>query len=182
MKVKIKRLSSEAVLPRYMKADDSGMDLVATSRIFDEDGCVVYGTSLAMEIPKDYVGLVFPRSSNAKKDLILSNSIGVIDPGYRGEIMLKFKPSGFFATDLPEELPSTATDVYDFICFPKETPEDPQWAEVYQIGDRIGQILIVPRPYIEWEEVYDLSVTERGEGGYGSTNTSNGGFEGPTIM
>lgn len=82
MKVKIKKVDNtiETDFPRYMKADDAAMDLVATSKIFDEDGNVVYGTNLAMEIPKDHVGLIFPRSSNAKKDLILSNSIGVIDP------------------------------------------------------------------------------------------------------
>ena len=179
MKVKIKKLSSEAVLPQYMKADDSGMDLVATSKVFDADGNLVYGTGLAFEIPVDHVGLIFPRSSNAKKDLILSNSIGVIDPGYRGEVMLKFKPSGYFATTRESE----ESDGYDFICFGKETIEEEDETKVYEIGYRIGQIIIIPRPHIEWEEVFELSMTERGTGGYGSTNvTSTGSFEGPTVL
>ncbi len=66
----------------YMNVDlqsylDAGMDLTATSRHFDAEGNVVYGTGLAFEIPEGHVGLIFPRSSNAKKDLILTNSVGV---------------------------------------------------------------------------------------------------------
>lgn len=179
MKVKIKKLSSDAVLPRYMKADDSGMDLVATSMVFDKEGNITYGTSLAFEIPVGYVGLIFPRSSNASKDLVLSNSVGVIDPGYRGEVKLKFKPSGYFAT----REDSQESDSYEFICFGKESPEEEDECQVYAVGDRIGQIIIIPRPHIEWEEVFELTSTERGEGGYGSTNvTSTGTFEGPTKM
>src|SRR6187455_198204 len=124
MKVKIKRLVEEAQLPRYMKKDDSGMDLVAVSKHFDEKGNCVYGTGLAFEIPVGYVGLIFPRSSNADKDLILSNSIGVIDPGYRGEVKLKFKPSGFFAcipTDLSE---GNISDTFDYVCFGKEFEDE----------------------------------------------------------
>jgi dUTP pyrophosphatase len=169
MRVKIKKLVPEACIPKYMKADDSGMDIVAISKKFDADGNVVYGTGLAMEIPKDYMGLIFPRSSNAKKDLILSNSIGVIDPGYRGEIFLKFKPSGYFAADFETLAEGVETDYFDFVCFGKETIEDTDQVSVYNVGDRIGQIIIVPRPTIEWEEVDELSTTERGAGGYGSS-------------
>lgn len=140
MEVKIKKLSENAVIPTYAKSGDAGMDLVATSKTFDDDNNIVYGTGLAFEIPKGYVGLVFPRSSNAKKRLILSNSVGVIDSGYRGEVMLKYK-------ELYREFLS------------KE----------YNIGDRIGQIIILPYPQIEFNEVDELSTTERGNGGYGST-------------
>ena len=182
MKVKIKKLSPDAVLPSYMKEDDSGMDLVATSKIFDADGNVVYGTSLAMEIPKGYVGLIFPRSSNSKKDLLLANSVGVIDPGYRGEIILKFKPSGYFASEPDSLAEGTVTEYFDFICFGKEDIEDTDNVAVYDIGDRIGQIIIIPRPTIEWEEVFDLSVTERGEGGFGSTNSTGGPFQGSHLL
>ena len=79
LKVKIKKLSKDSVLPTYAKDGDAGMDLVSTSKSFDEDSNVVFGTGLAFEIPKGFVGLLFPRSSNAKKDLLLSNSVGVID-------------------------------------------------------------------------------------------------------
>src|SRR5690606_4362848 len=77
--------------PQYSKDGDAGLDLVATSKKYNEKGSIVYGTSLAFEIPKGYVGLLFPRSSNSKMDLLLSNSVGVIDSGYRGEVMFKFK-------------------------------------------------------------------------------------------
>lgn len=185
MRVKIKRLVPEAVIPKYMKEDDSGMDLVAVSKKFDEDGNVVYGTGLAMAIPKDYMGLIFPRSSNAKKDLILSNSIGVIDPGYRGEITLKFKPSGYFAADFETMAEGMETDYFDFVCFGKEDIDDEDKVAVYSVGDRIGQIIIVPRPFIEWEEVDELSITERGTGGYGSTDIAKPsipGFGKPMIF
>ena len=89
LKVKIKRLSDNAVIPTYAHATDAGMDLVATSKTIDEYGNVVYGTGIALEIPNGYVGLVFPRSSNSKKHLLLTNSVGVIDSGYRGEVTFK---------------------------------------------------------------------------------------------
>jgi dUTP pyrophosphatase len=169
MKVRIKKLVPEACIPAYMKPDDSGMDLVATSKIFDSEGNVVYGTGISMEIPNGYMGLIFPRSSNAKKDLILSNSVGIIDPGYRGEIFLKFKPTGYFASVPEDELIGFESDHFDYICFSKECPEGEDVTELYAIGDRIGQIVIIPRPTIEWEEVEELTETVRGEGGYGSS-------------
>ena len=79
MKVKIKNLNENAVIPSYSKQGDAGMDLVATSKIFDKYGNVEYGTGLAMEIPEGHVGLIFPRSSISKKDLALTNAVGVID-------------------------------------------------------------------------------------------------------
>ena len=144
LKVKIKKLNENVVTPTYSKDGDAGMDLVAISKTNDEHGNIVYGTGLAFEIPKGYVGLLFPRSSNAKKDLILSNSVGVLDSGYRGEVMLKFKNT------------ITASGQY-FEC------------DTYNIKDRIGQLIIIPYPKIEFEEVEELSETERGNGGYGST-------------
>ena len=146
MKVNVKKLDSNAVLPTYAKHGDAGMDLTATSRSYDEHGNVVYGTSLAFEIPHGYVGLLFPRSSNTKKDLILGNSVGVIDSGYRGEVVLKFKPTaGKFSQ--------------------------------YQVGDRIGQIIIMPYPQIEFNLVDELSTTDRGVGGFGSTDPVTAAIE-----
>ena len=140
MDVKIKKLVEGAIIPKYAKIGDAGMDLTATSKWYDDDNNVCYGTGIAMEIPKGYVGLVFPRSSNAKQDLILSNSVGVIDSGYRGEITFKFK-----------------------------LVEDRHLAKDYNVGDRIGQIIIMPYPIIEFVEVEELTKTERGDGGYGSS-------------
>lgn len=136
MIVKIKKTHPDAIIPKYAKEGDAGLDLTAVSKKYDEYGNICYGTGLAFEIPLGYVGLVFPRSSICKKPLLLSNSVGVIDSGYRGEVSLKFRPGG---------------------------------RDIYEIGDRIGQIIIMPYPYIHLEEVEGLSMTERGDGGYGSS-------------
>lgn len=155
MKVNVKKLDSNAVLPTYAKHGDAGMDLTATSKSYDEHGNVVYGTSLAFEIPHGYVGLLFPRSSNTKKDLILGNSVGVIDSGYRGEVVFKFKPIARYDELLDGKF--RINDWYD----------DNQQ---YEIGDRIGQIIIMPYPQIEFNLVDELSTTDRGVGGFGSTD------------
>lgn len=138
MKVKIKKLHPNAIIPKYAKPGDAGMDLTSISEEWNDDNSMVtYDTGLAMEIPEGYVGLLFPRSSISKTILSLANSVGVIDSGYRGSIMFKFR--------YPEE------------------------GMIYDVGDRIGQIIILPYPSIEFEEVAELSSTERGEGGFGST-------------
>ena len=149
MEVKIKKLYEDSILPTKAHTTDAGYDLYAHSKSYDDDGNVVYGSGVAMEIPQGYVGLVFPRSSNAKKDLILSNSVGVIDSGYRGEISFKFKPSNVI------EKPDLAYM--------------PESISKYEIGERIGQIIIMPYPEIEFVEVDELSDSERGDGGYGSS-------------
>lgn len=146
MKVNVKKLDSNAVVPTYAKHGDAGMDLTATSKTYDDNGNVVYGTSLAFEIPAGYVGLLFPRSSNTKKDLILGNSVGVIDSGYRGEVVFKFKLLNLEKDALGQ------SNAYD-----------------YNIGDRIGQIIIMPYPQIEFNLVDELSTTERGNSGFGSS-------------
>jgi len=146
MEVKIKKLSPNAVIPSYAKDGDAGMDLVATKIIENTSFDVTYGTGIAMEIPKGYVGLVFPRSSIRKTDLSLTNSVGVIDSGYRGEIQATFKK--VFG---PNDIRIDQTD--------------------YKVGDRIAQIIIVPYPSIKFVEVDDLTSTERGEGGFGSTGS-----------
>lgn len=138
MEVKIKKLRSNAVIPAYAKDGDAGLDLAATSITQDECGNIVYGTGLAFEIPQGYVGLLFPRSSNARTNLTLTNSVGVLDSGYRGEVTFKFK-----------ELPAIG--------------------EHYAVGDRVGQIIILPYPKISFVEAEELTPTERAAGGYGST-------------
>lgn len=149
MIVNITKTNENAVIPTYSKAGDAGMDLTAVSLDYDKDGNAVYDTGLAFEIPKGYVGLLFPRSSNAKKELLLSNSVGVIDSGYRGNVIFKFKPSPQFNYNLEKSV-SVAISVYG-------------------VGDRIGQIIIMPYPQIEFNEVKELESSERGTGGYGST-------------
>lgn len=156
MKVKIKKLSENAVVPKYAHDTDAGLDLVATSKKV-EDGCIVYGTGLAFEIPEGFVGLIFPRSSLAKKHLTLTNSVGVIDSGYRGEVTFKFRPS-MDIRDYDGEKVTWNTSMGVINTFTD-----------YNVGDRIGQLIILPYPKIEFEEADELSKSERGEGGYGST-------------
>lgn len=153
--VKFKKMHPDAVIPKYANSGDAGLDATATSKSYDEYGNVVYGTGLAMEIPENYVCLIFPRSSNSKKDLILSNCVGILDSTYRGELSFKFKPSPKFST---EENWGERT------VYHKE-----EFVELYQIGDRIGQLLILPYPTIEPVEVDELSESVRGANGWGST-------------
>lgn len=165
LNVKIKKLHEDAVIPTYVKDGDAGLDIVATSKYYDEYGCVCYGTQLAFEIPEGHVGLLFPRSSNAKKDLTLTNSVGVLDSGYRGEVMFKFKPSLVYK--------ETETDDERWIMETHQpvTEQEENWhyskvVDTYEVGERIGQIVILPYPKINFVEVEDLSTTERGEGGF----------------
>lgn len=162
MEVRIKKLCENAVIPSYAHTSDAGMDLTATSRKTDEDGNVVYGTGIAIEIPKGYVGLVFPRSSNSKKTLWLTNSVGVIDSRYRGEITFKFRPSIAIPprlwTRIKLRLKGYKGDIVQYAS-PK----------TYKIGDRIGQIIILPYPAVKFIESDFLYPSDRGECGYGST-------------
>ena len=137
--VKVKKLDPNAVIPSYSKVGDAGMDLTITREIENTSFSVSYGFGIAMEIPKGFVGLVFPRSSVRNQDLILSNCVGVIDSGYRGELQATFKK----------------TNGLDSIK--------------YKVGERGAQIIILPYPTIYMTEVPELSDTERGTGGFGST-------------
>ena len=142
LKVNIKKLNQNAVIPSYSKNGDAGMDLVSTEIISETGQKITYGTGISMEIPKGYVGLVFPRSSIRKYDLALTNCVGVIDSGYRGELQVTFKKTNWLKGNESEK---------------------------YQIGDRIAQIMIIPYPQIKFEEVSELSNSDRGMGGFGST-------------
>ena len=152
MEIKIKKLSDKGIIPTYAKHGDAGMDLTATSKSYDEHGNVVYGTSLAFEIPEGFVGLLFPRSSITKKDLTLGNSVGVLDSGYRGEVVFKFKPLAYKGENEDGKYELSIDHVVD-----------------YGVGDRIGQIIIIPHPKVTFVEVDELSSTERGDGGFGSS-------------
>ena len=161
MKVKIKKLNENAVIPFYATEGSAGMDLTATSVHEDEYGNVVYGTGLAFEIPKGYVGLLFPRSSNSKKDLMLMNCVGVLDSDYRGEVTFKFRPiyhnvkNNLFWRFVNLFVEHKVVTFFNF--------------GEYEVGDKIGQIVIIKHPKIEFVETDELSETDRGVGGYGST-------------
>ena len=139
VKCKIKKLYPDAVIPKYSKSGDAGMDLTITSILSNTDWYITYGFGIAIEIPKGHVGLVFPRSSIRGTDLLLTNSVGVIDSGYRGEIQATFRKTNGFES------------------------------KRYEIGERAAQIMIIPYPQVVFTEVEELSDSERGDGGFGST-------------
>ena len=147
MDVKVKKLVENAVIPQYAHDTDAGLDLVATSVEQDEYGNIVYHTGLAFEIPEGYVGYIFPRSSLSKYSLRLTNCVGVIDSGYRGEVMFKYEPKNTHTVGLTKRISG----------------------EIYQVGDRVGQLIIMPYPKINLVESDELSSTDRNEGGFGSS-------------
>lgn len=138
------RVKSEGKLPTRATAGDAGLDLYSTriTQEVDNSGklVLVYHTDIAVEIPEGYVGLLFMKSSVAKRSLSLCNAVGVIDAGYRGEIMGKFK---------------VTTDAVP---------------TVYQPGEAFGQLVIVPVMILEPTLVEKLSSTERGEKGFGEAD------------
>jgi len=91
MVVKFKKISPDAISPKYSKDGDAGMDLTITSIISESEFDITYGLGISVEIPKGFVGLIFPRSSIRNYDLNLTNCVGVVDSGYRGELQATFK-------------------------------------------------------------------------------------------
>jgi len=181
MKAKIKKLVPEAHIPQYMKPGDVGMDLVAISKVFDEAGNVVYGTGIAIEVPEGFVGLIFPRSNNYKKDLLLASSIGIVNPNDKDEIILRFKPAGYFAS-IPNDLSDgNISETYDFICFGKEDVDDVDTTALYNVGDRIGQLVILPRPVTEWVEVVEFTTVGAIFNRKGANHTG-GDFQGSHLL
>ena len=151
MEVNIKKLDEKAIIPAYAHNTDAGLDLTAISVEY-KNGTYIFGTGLAIEIPKGYVGLLFPRSSNFKQDLWLTNCVGVIDSGYRGEIKFIFK----------NVVTQTTLDELE------------KWEpKIWKVGERVGQLIIMPYPSIELHEVNELNDSDRGENGLGSTGKNN---------
>lgn len=138
--VKIRKVHSDAVIPFRAHATDAGMDVIAISMEMTED-YVEYDTGLQFQLPEGYAMLIFPRSSNSKKDLLLCNSVGILDAGYTGNLKLRFK---------------LTTEGYT--------------EKIYNPGDKVGQIMIIPYPEINFIETEVFNETERGDGGFGSTN------------
>lgn len=137
-------LKSEGILPTRATAGDAGLDLYATriTQELDNSGklTLVYHTDIAVEIPENHVGLLFMKSSVAKRSLMLCNAVGVIDAHYRGEIMLKYKVT-------TDAIPT-----------------------VYQPGEACGQLVIVPVEILDPVFVEELSETERGTMGFGEAD------------
>ncbi len=140
--IKVKRLDENAKLP-YCGSQDAAMwDLYAN---VDKNTYIwphhtqMIGTGLAMEIPKDYWGGIFPRSGIAsKKSLRPANCIGVIDPDYRGQIKVAIH-------------------------------NDSDSMKKIEPYERIAQFALLPKYTLTFEEVEELNKTARGEGGFGSS-------------
>lgn len=146
MKLKFKKLVKEATTPAYATNGSCAVDFVCTGVLVTPD-YIECRTGITMEIPNGYVGLLFPRSSISNRNLSLCNSVGVIDSDYRGEITFRFK--------VLEEASAAHNKM----------------RRIYEQGDKIGQLLLVELPKLELQEVNELDVTDRGSGGYGSTDT-----------
>lgn len=130
-----------AVMPKKGTDYAAGADLTCVALEHDEELDVwTFHTGLCMEIPKGYVGLLFPRSSIYKTGMSLCNCVGVIDSDYRGEVTAKMHFS-----NISDKM-------------------DP-----YGEGDRIVQMIVLPYPMVKYVEVAELGNTDRGSGGYGST-------------
>lgn len=143
MQVKFKKITPTATIPTKANPLDAGFDLVATSAVVSHDHTFFeYGAGLAIEIPAGHVGLIYPRSSVSRVQQVLCNSVAVIDAGYTGEIKLRYRMTwrgGWF---------------------------EPQ---IYKVGDKIGQLVIMPIPNVEFVEVEELSESQRGANGFGSS-------------
>ena len=129
--VKFKKLHPKAVIPTYSKSEDAGLGLTAIGlepmvRTPSGAKVVTIKTGIGVEIPDGYVGLIFPHSSVTQKDWRLTESVGVIDSGHQGEIKVKFDVLGG----------SRATS-----------------AGSYELGELCAQLIIMPFPYVEVEEI-----------------------------
>lgn len=143
MRIRFKKFHPEAKMPTRATNGAAGWDLytVDEAGIRDDGKMLNYRTGLGVEIPKGYVGLIFPRSSIYKTELTLANCVGVIDSDYRGEIRFMFR----------------AIDAFN------------EEAKVYLEDDRIGQLVLTKYEEMEFEEVDNLEETARGENGFGSS-------------
>jgi dUTP pyrophosphatase len=141
VRLAFKRLDLAVELPAYAREGDAGLDLRANSEVTVKPGeRALVPTGLAVAIPAGHAGLVVPRSGLAsRRGLTLANAPGLIDAGYRGEIIVA-------VVNLDRE----------------------EAVEVGR-GDRIAQLLVVPFAPVEPVEVSELPGSARGGGGFGST-------------
>ncbi|MCB9802827.1 dUTP diphosphatase [Candidatus Nomurabacteria bacterium] len=138
MKIKVKKLKEQAVLPQMMRQGDAAFDLSSCENfLLKSNETKIISTGLALEIPENYVGNIRDRSGLAAKHG-LHTLAGIIDSNYRGEI-------GVVMVNLSKE---------DYQI---------------KIGDRVAQMLIQKIEVVDFEEVQELSETNRGENGFNSS-------------
>ena len=193
LEIKLKKLDKNAVIPEYAHDGDVGMDLTAISVEYDrEHDMYIYHTGLAFETDKHYGIFLFPRSSNRKTDAYLCNHVGIADSAiYRGEIILCFKNRT--SLDVRAEIEKNrclisrlsyepfTTSSGDGISFnwpniARESEncgnwiyDNPMQYAPYQVGERVAQMVVLPYPNVKISEQEELSETERGSSGFGST-------------
>ena len=156
--VKFKKIDENAIIPSYAHDGDVGMDMTAVSIEYDQSYDVyIYHTGLSCELNTGYGIFLFPRSSNSKTDAYLANHVGIVDPIYRGEIQFRFKNRDRYRKSFKEWLTGKVNQERALKYAP------------YKVGDRVGQMVIFPYPKVTVLEVDELSDTERGTGGFGST-------------
>lgn len=153
MKVPIKLLYEDSKMPTKAHNADAGFDLYARDITPLGNNKVKITTGVAIDVPVGHVGLLFPRSSIYKTVFSLANSVGVLDAGYQDEISFIFdvNPSLFLQTLMVSD----------------ESELDQ--TKMYAYQDRIGQLIIMPIPEIEFEQVSKFEKSERGKKGWGSS-------------
>jgi len=168
MKVKFKKLHKNAKLPSYAKEGDAGLDLYPVDVPILTEKYVEYKFGFSMEIPEGFAGFIFPRSSISKTDLELSNSVGIIDSGYRGEVMARFNFNQFSLKFLNK----FNINIHGASYYNQEKIIEKFMNELsyFEPGKAILQLVILPIPKIEPTWVDELSDTSRGSGGFGSTD------------
>ena len=176
-KVKVKRLHPDAIIPKKAHKDDAGFDLVAVEdTIIEPNETKLIKTGLAVELPPGYEMQIRPRSGVTLKTN-LRVQLGTVDANYRGEVGVivdNTNGSGVFVGHTMGFVDGTyKVDNYN--------EEDVfMGADVYYLirkGDRIAQAVIQRLPAVEMVDVEELSESERGAGGFGSTGvkTEKGG-------
>ncbi|MDC2863844.1 dUTP diphosphatase [Bacillus sp. BP-3] len=158
LRVKVKKINKDVELPKYAREFDAGFDLVAAENMVIEPGETrVINTGLAFEIPLGFELQVRPRSGISRKTK-LRVVLGTIDSGYRGEVGV-----------IIENISPKGNE--DYGCNDIHGDPEPYASTVYKIlkGDRIAQGVIAPCETACFVEVDELSESERGSGGFGST-------------
>lgn len=145
------------VKPTKQNYSDAGFDVVATSREWTED-YIEYGLGFTSELPHNVKGVIVPRSSISKYDLVMCNSPAQIDPGYKGEWKVRFYHTGH----VQQMTTYTSSENGDLIAVSNNMILDD--TKVYNVGDRIAQIY--------FEKIQDLDIVGVVEG----ESTRDGGF------
>lgn len=165
MILKVKLLYPDAKLPVKAHPTDVGFDCYIHS-IKVENGYIHYGLGIAIELDDpDWFVAIVPRSSQTKDSAVLGNSIGIVDPTYRGELGFRTRPVGFFLEDKQEKRKEREKNGEPEIIH----AIFPLFRNYPEMDQRICQLIILPKPSVYVEKVDELSDTQRGTGGFGST-------------